>query len=303
MKHPEKIIKKIIKLKKAGYSSRAIAGKLGIGKTSVNENWNKYLNCPQNRMKILFFDLETAPSIVAVFGRLQQNIGPESVIKEGGFILSACWKFNGDADVTQCTLTPEEARKGDDSRIVGELYEAFENADAVCAHNGNKFDVPVFKTRLIANNMPPPRRVKVIDTLSIAKGLKFNSNKLESLGNYLGVGRKIKTEGMPLWLSCMEGDEESLKTLSDYNRQDVVLLEQVYEKLKAFNQKGPNAGLFFNDGQVHCPVCGSTHLSYTGNKVTTNVSVFEEIQCNSCGHRSRTRQPLNDTCSRKKLLS
>lgn len=295
----------ILQLKSKGLSSRKIASIAGVGKSTVNELFKREgLAVKQHKApKVLLFDLESSPSIVATFGRFNVNIGPESVVREGGIILSACWKWLGDSTVHKAVLTPEEAVKDDDSRIVAMLYDAFENSDAVLGHNAAQFDVPLFKARLIANGFPPARKVKVIDTLKIAKGLKFNSNKLDSLGNYLNVGRKKVTTGMSLWLRCIQGDAKALQEMLEYNEQDVILLEKVYNKLKAFQNNPVNAGHWHDDDKVHCPVCGSTNLSVTGNEVIAGASKFSEVQCNDCGHRSRTRVALTSKEQRANLLA
>lgn len=328
MKHSQETIDKVIALKDEGLSSRAIAAILGIGKSTVNDIWNRknsnstentdwvwnvpelkyepesvaFVKVKQKGPRILFFDLESTPSIVATFGRWKQNIGTESVLREGGFLLSACWKYLGDDEVTKVVLSADEATKGDDVRIVCALYEAFEEADIVVAHNAARFDVPLFKTRLISHGMPPPKTVKVVDTLQIAKTLKFNSNKLDSLGNYLDVGRKLETTGMSLWLRCMDGDVEALKTMVDYNEQDVRLLERVYMRLRAFDTRPANAGHYHDDNLCRCPVCGSPDVEATGNSVFTPVSEFTEVVCNDCGHRSRTRLTMNSKEKRENLL-
>lgn len=296
-------------------SSRSIAALLNISKSTVNNIINRKnkeiddfewellpYDTKQHGPRILFFDLESTPSIVATFGRWKQNIGTESVLREGGFLLSACWKYLGEDTVTKMVLTPEQAIAGDDTSIVCGLYEAFEQSDIVVAHNAARFDVPLFKTRLISHGMPPPKTVKVVDTLQIAKGLRFNSNKLDSLGNYLDVGRKIETTGISLWIRCMHGDQSALKEMVDYNEQDVILLERVYMRLRAFDTRPANAGHYFSDDYHRCPVCGSTHIEPTGSSVFTPVSEFAEVLCNDCGHRSRTRTIINSKEKRKNLL-
>lgn len=289
-----------------GLSSREIERRTGISKSAINYFLNgresSKESLPTSGPRILLFDLESTPSIVAAFKRWKVNIGSESVIREGGHLLSACYKFLGDSKITKQVLTPKEAKEGNDARIVAQLYEVVEQADILVAHNCNAFDYPLFRTRLLDNGMPPPKTVKLIDTLKIAKSLKFNSNKLDSLGHYLNVGRKMPTEGMKLWLDCMEGDKEALKKMVDYNEQDVILLEEVYLKLRAFDTNPVNAGQYHSDGEQHCPVCGSTDLTETGNNVYTQVSQFEEVVCGDCGHRSRTRKPLNDKTHRSNLL-
>jgi hypothetical protein len=301
MKYNQQTQEDILRGKEQGLSGREIARQLGLSKSGVNDFIADVSRVGFKKPRILIFDLESSPSIVAAFQRWKVNIGTESVIQEGGFLLSACWKFLGE-ELQYSVLTPDEAVACDDSRLVAELYEAFENADIVVAHNAVRFDVPLFKSRLIVNNMPPTKTVKVIDTLQIAKTLKFNSNKLDSLGHYLGVGRKIETSGMGLWLRCMQGEKESLDIMLEYNKQDVHLLEEIYLKLRAFDTKPANLGHYYDDDVSRCPACGSSHVEPTGNNIYTPVSSFDEMLCNDCGHRSRKRQALNSKAKRATML-
>lgn len=304
-------------LNNAGLSARKIANQLGLSKSgvvyylgslevegySVRKSVPKADSNPKQGPRILLFDLESTPSIAAVFGRFKQNVGLNAVISEGGWLLSAAWKFLGDADVSSIVLTPEEALKADDSRIVATLYELFERSDWVVAHNGNSFDVPLFRTRLVMHNFPMHKAVKQVDTLQIAKKLKFNSNRLDGLAQQIGLSRKLENSGMPLWLDCMQGKQDALKTMQEYNEQDVALLEEVYLKLRGFNTKTPNAAHYHDDDKIRCQVCGSDDVEYTGNSVFTAASEFKEVKCNSCGSRSRTRQNSMTSEKRKSLLT
>lgn len=308
---------KIESLNNNGLSARKIANQLGLSKSGVSY----YLGSievegytakkavsnakPETKQgpKILLFDLESTPSIAAVFGRFKQNVGLNSVIHEGGWLLSAAWKFLGDSEVSSIVLTPEEATKADDSRIVATLYEMFEKSDWVVAHNGNSFDVPLFRTRLVMHNFPMHKAVKQVDTLQIAKKLKFNSNRLDGLAQQIGLIRKMENSGMPLWLDCMQGKQDALDTMQEYNKQDVTLLEEVYLKLRSFNTKTPNAAHYHDDDKIRCQVCGSEDVQYTGNSVFTAASEFKEVKCNACGSRGRTRQNGMTSNKRKSLLT
>lgn len=303
-------ISSIIQLTQEGYSSRKIAELLGIGsKTTVN-NYRKELGIAigdsstikEQGGKILFFDLETAPSVCLSFQRWNTNISPQSILQEGGWLLSAAWKFSGDTKVSGIALNPKEAKQANDERIVATLYDLFEEADIVCGHNLMKFDLGVFKSRLVANHFPPAKTVKTIDTLRIAKNLRFNSNKLDSLGNYLGVGRKLDHTGIALWRDCMDGKQDALDMMLAYNKQDVQLLEDVYHELKAFDPKHPNMGQYFKDDLHRCTVCGSADVTETGNAVYSSASSFAEVVCNSCGHRSRKRTAIDKGNRKKNLL-
>lgn len=295
----------IRELKAEGYSSRAIADITGLSKSGINY----YLNGRKSRQKpqtdgprILLFDLENTPSIGAAFQRWQVNLSQDHIVREGGCLISACWKFVGEDKIYSAVQTPKEARADNDVSILCQLYEAWDSADMVVAHNAKRFDVPLFKTRLLLAGLPPPKTVKVIDTLRIVKGLKFNSNKLDSLCEVLGIGRKMEHEGIRLWLDCMEGDKKALKKMLNYNEQDIVLLEELYHAVKAFDSNPHNAAHYFDGSEARCPVCGSLDLTPTGHLVYTPVSEFPEVQCGDCGHRSRTRQAVNSKEKRANLL-
>jgi hypothetical protein len=316
MGYSKQKIKSINELKKLGLSGREIAKELSLSKSSVNyalaglghEGYSS--RRPKNPVtlaktgaKILMFDLESTPSITATFGRFKVNVGLDAVIEEGGWLLSIAWKFLGEDKVHSAALTPEEAISRDDSRLVAILYELFEEADFVMAHNLLQFDLPLFKTRLIVNFFPPAKTVKPIDTLQIAKKLKFNSNRLNGLAQELGLTKKVENDGMPLWLGCMRGEQKHLDKMQAYNEGDIVTLEQVYLALRAFDAKSPSQALYHDDDKVRCGVCGSEDVEHTGHSVYTAASEFKEIKCNSCGKRSRTRTNLMSQLKRKTLLS
>lgn len=309
MKLSEDKVKEILRLKEQGLSSRQIASILDVGKSTVNDVYNRefskrveqWKESSRKAPRILVFDVEVFPSIAATFGRFNQTIGHNNVIREGGAIVSAACKYYGDTEVTSVVMTPEEAIKDDDTRIVCELYEAFEQAEVVVAHNAS-FDLGVFKARLALHRMPMHKTVKVIDTYKISKGMRFNSRKLDSLADYFNAGRKVTHEGINLWIRCMNGDAEALNDMRVYNEQDIVLLEEVYNCIKAYDNNPVNLGQYFNDNEQHCPACGSTDIASTGKLVYTQVSSFDEVICKSCGHRSRKRTQRNSKDKRSNLL-
>ena len=82
----------------------------------------------------------------------------------------------------------------------------------------------------------------------------------------------------------MNGDKDAWKRMQDYNVQDVVLLEQLYNKLLPWIKNHPNQNLF--SGDVVCPTCGSNHLQKRGTAVSTT-GTYQRCQCRSCGSWSQ----------------
>lgn len=296
-KYDNETKKQIKYWKQIGLSNRDIAGMLGISKSGVSDFLKK-----EQGPKVLLIDVETAPSIAVSFQRFNVNITPDHVLQEGDWLLTASWKWLNKKKVEGISLSSEEALDKDDSRICDQMNDLFDEADIIVAHNGKRFDVPIIKTRMLANGFSPPHSPKIIDTLLIARSLKFSSNKLDSLCHSLDIGRKMKHHGIRLWIDCMNGNQDALDNMLEYNKRDVELLEELYLEIRPYDKTGPNFGQYYNDGKEHCPTCGSTHLLSTGKNSYTNVGMFEELVCNTCGHRSSRKQMLNIKDHRKQLL-
>ena len=297
-------VEKIVELKEeSGMSSRQIAKLLGLGKSTVNDVYNRNKDhLHNNKLKITLIDIESMPSVVAAFGRFKQNISQDSVLREGGWIVSYAYKVLGEDEIRGNVLSAEEALRADDSNLCMELWDIIESSDVLIAHNLVSFDLPMIKTRVIVNGLPPIRKVKTVDTLLLAKEFRFNSNKLDSLCRQLDIGEKIRHAGMQLWVQCMEGNGEALTEMYEYNRKDVEILEELYNHVKPYSTRHPNLAINFGD-TIRCNVCTSPNVQPTGNTVSTNLSVFEEYVCEECQARFKDRQSTTTKSQRLNFLS
>lgn len=306
MKDKNKILPEIIRLKTEGLTSRQIGKILGIGKSTVNQwykdSFSKEPVSEVKKPKLLYLDLESAPSVVVAFNRFKVNVSQDAVLREGGWLISYAYKWEGDTKVKGNVLTPGEAQDANDASLCMELWELVEHADAIVYHNGLNFDLPLLKARMIINGLPPIRKVKSIDTLQLVKEFKLNSNKLNSLGKQLDVGKKLDHEGMSLWVKCMEGDPVALQHMLDYNMVDVELLEEVYKAVKPYSTRHANLAVNLGD-KVRCNICCSDNVKPTGNIISTNLSSFEEYVCEDCQARFKTRQSITTKEQRKNFLS
>jgi uncharacterized protein YprB with RNaseH-like and TPR domain len=153
-----------------------------------------------------------------------------------------------------------------------------DGADIIIGHNADKFDIRKSNTRFVFHGLKPPSPYKTIDTLKIArKVFKFDSNKLDELGRYLGLGRKIPHTGFHLWHSCMLGDPKAWKVMKKYNARDITLLEDVYYILRPWATNHPNV----NQGEVGCPKCKATNVQKRGFSYTL-LRKKQRFQCGNC---------------------
>lgn len=234
--------------------------------------------------KILIYDVENSHNVVATFNVWNVNITPDLILQEW-FMICAAWKWFGETKVSKVSLLDDPKRykadHTDDYYVIKKLHEVLSEADAVVAHNGDKFDLKKFNARAVQHGLPPIPPLVQIDTLKIAKKhFKFTYNRLDYLGHYLGVGQKIKTN-VQLWLDCLAGKRKAVKEMVTYNIGDIDLLEKVYIKLAPYTDAKLNFNHFYGDGHI-CPTCGSENLERRGFRLT-KVSRFQRFQCKDCG--------------------
>ena len=221
--------------------------------------------------KILFYDIETAPIQAYVWGLFDQNISIDQIIAATR-ILCIGWKWFG----VKGTHYADE--RGGQKPMLEAFHAAFCEADAVVTYNGDKFDIPKTLGQFVLHGLPPPPPVTSIDLLKTVKRLGLDSNKLAYVGPYYGIGEKVKHEGFPLWVKCMQGDGPAWGRMERYNRRDVRLMEPLYELLRPFIQNHPYIG----QSKGLCPACGSANVQKRGER-RTRMFFIERLACQSCG--------------------
>lgn len=230
-----------------------------------------------NKPKILFYDIETSPNLAYVWEKYEQNV--LSYVKEWD-LLSVAYKFQGDKTV-KCFARPDFHDLTDRS-ITVQLHKLLASADVIIAHNGNSFDIKKSNAKFIEHGLSPIKPIVSIDTKLVARNLfKFNSNSLNDIGTLLKVGNKLKHTGFDLWLGCMKGDAESWELMKKYNKQDIVLLEKVYNKMMPFMKVHPNMALLQGKTVQDCPKCGSSNVKKDGIRANS-ASLQQQLKCNDC---------------------
>ena len=155
--------------------------------------------------------------------------------------------------------------------------------------NSKNFDMKHVQGEFLENGFAPPSPVKHLDLMLVCrKEFRFPSNKLDYVANkLLGVG-KVDNGGFKTWLACITGtDEEKRKawaTMRRYQKQDVLLLEPLYEKLKPWLNGPHQIGVAHYNGvdpREGCPNCGSRHFQRRGVELT-KVRTYHRLQCQDC---------------------
>lgn len=239
-----------------------------------------------SKPNIILFDIETSPVKVTTFSLYPNSIHHSNVIKDW-HIFTICWKKLGEKRVHSVSLTDDPTRfkkdHADDFYVVSEFAKVLREADAIIGHNIDKFDVKKFNTRLIYHKMKPVPKIHQIDTLKMWKKIaSATSNRLDYLGKYLGFGQKTHTsEG--LWMRALDGEAKAIKEMTNYCKNDVVILEELYTRIAPYAVGHPHLGAIAGkDRKESCPNCGGSDL--VNSKTRYSAAGVERVQkqCKSC---------------------
>lgn len=224
--------------------------------------------------KILFFDLELTPNRGYTWGKWEQNVIRFDKEFE---LLSFAYKYLGQKTVFCETRQNQKT----DKKIVCSLRNIINESDIIVGHNSDQFDIKKLNARLVFHGERPLKNISSVDTKKVARRhFAFNSNSLDDLGNYLGLGRKMKHQGIDLWFKCMEDDRSAWKEMVEYNKQDIVLLEKVYLKLLPHMHSHPNIARLKDD--IGCDKCGGTSATKHGVRPGPS-GIRQRWLCHDCG--------------------
>ena len=131
-----------------------------------------------------------------------------------------------------------------------------------------------------------------IDTWLIARyKMKLNSNRLDTIAKHLQLDvQKTSLDG-PTWVRAMSGDKDAIKYIIDHCIHDVLVLEQVYLRLRPLMTNHPNISLIDSERTANgkfipddgtCPACAS-QKTWNNGKVATLRRLWQRRTCGECG--------------------
>lgn len=289
----------------SGKSWRKISKELGVAKSSVSDYLRKELGSQPQQVKekkgprILFYDIEIAPLKAHLWSMWQQGVGLNQ-IESDWFMLSFCCKWADSDDVfyfDQRNTTDIE----DDYDLVLKLWHFLNEADVVIGQNSKRFDTKKTNARFILNGLPKPSVYRQIDTLEIAKRqFGFTSNRLEYMTDKLCTEYKKskhkKFHGHELWNECLKGNIEAWEEMEDYNRLDVLSLEELYNVLSSWDNTLPNFDCYVDE------VLDMEEWEKNGFHYT-NLGKFQKYRNKTTGVQRRSRVNLLTKEKRESLLA
>jgi hypothetical protein len=245
-----------------------------------------------NEPRILIYDIETAPDIGYTWSKWNTNILDFS---SDWYMLSFAWKWLGEKETYVLALPDYAGYKKNmhnDYELVSDLWKLFDQADITVSHNGKRFDKGKSHARMIFHGFLPPAPHKEIDTLEVArKEFRFTSNSLKDIAKYLKLPNlKMDPGNFSTWLGCMTGDMKCWAIMKKYNKQDVIVEEQLYLRMLPWINGHPNIALLADKPDA-CPKCGAEGKD---NMISNGYRYYavtrrRQYQCKTCGGYSLSR--------------
>ena len=231
-------------------------------------------------IKRLFYDIETSYNIVKSW-RVGYNltIQPGDIIHERA-IICLSYKWEGEDKVH--TLRWD---KGCDKEVIAKFVDLMFEADELVGHNIDRFDTKWIMTRAIKHGIPVLPKYNSYDTLKKAKfKFNFNSNKLDYIAKFLGLGGKYEHPGMQMWDKIiLQNDPEAMAEMVFYCEKDVTLTEDVYNVLRKYTEHNVHHGVLLNKPKFTCPNDGSESVELVKTDVTKSGTIKRLMRCNDCG--------------------
>lgn len=285
LKEGGKRLRKILNGK--GYSCTVVTCKQAIRQVNSELKIKPFSKEQGHSPKILFFDIETSYGIAKVWRPGYKIRVTYNDFIEHPRIICISYKWNNSEEIHSLTW---DLNQNDKSML--ELFiKELNSADFIVAHNGDKFDIPWLKTRAMYHDLKMYPKYITVDTLKIARyDFKFPSNRLDDLGDYLNIGRKIKTD-MSLWDKTIEGDLNALQQMADYCNQDVLLLEEIYNKLSSMVLPTVHIGTLNGKSKQTSPYNGSVNIELVKTTSTKAGTIKRLMKDNITGkffHMSNT---------------
>jgi len=170
--------------------------------------------------KIAYLDIESS-SLVATFG----------------YIISYCLK-EANGKIIERVLTPNEIKSHIfDKKLMKQFIVDSKKFDRVLTYYGTKFDVPFLRTRAIhwGLDFPLYSEIKHTDVYYIVRNkLRLHRNRLETACEFLDIPSKGHRLNPTVWQRAMSGEKKALNYILQHNREDVISLELLYNKVSLY---------------------------------------------------------------------
>jgi len=178
----------------------------------------------------------------------------------------------------------------DDKRVVEAFRDVMCQAGMWVTYFGKGFDCKVLNAKCLEHGLDVVPNTPHVDLFYIVKAnLALSRKSLERVADYVGCVEKKTPVSGPVWKRAAVGDPEALSYVEDHCKADVLLLEEVYTKLRPYVRTHPRvAGYADANDRPVCAVCGGM-LVRDKTRMSRTKGMRQQWRCPGCGaYETRT---------------
>lgn len=224
---------------------------------------------------------------------LALDIEASNLAADFGIVLTFGSKVVGKGKVSVLNILdyPGKDLIARERNMLKDISEIMLSVDVWLYHFGVYYDLPFINTRLLYHGLPVlPPNFAAIDTWRISRNrLKLRNNRLITISEFLGTEDEKNAIKPEQWIRALGGHRPSMDYIVEHNRRDVLVLEEIYNRLRPLVLDHPSRGLV--DGRGGCGVCGEQKLKKRGFHIT-RTRKYQRYQCSGCGAWSKGVKPV-----------
>ncbi len=127
-----------------------------------------------------------------------------------------------------------EGRTGsNDKKLCNAIARRLEDFDILIGYYSLNFDLPLLNARLIKWGLKPlDERFHVDVYRLVKKGINTHSRRLATVSHFFGIEGKDAVDPEAWVQAAYDGDSKAMRKIIEHNKQDVIVLEKTFEKVK-----------------------------------------------------------------------
>lgn len=150
-----------------------------------------------------------------------------------GYMLTWCIKEKG-GDVHYGVINKRDILNYTfDKKLVQSLIDTMKKFKIIVTYYGTAFDIPFIRTRALVHNLDFPAFGDIYTWdlyYTVKSKLRLPRNTLEAACSICGIEGKTHLDWR-VWQLASIGDKKSLEEVLTHNKYDVIILEQLHDRL------------------------------------------------------------------------
>lgn len=199
-----------------------------------------------------------------------------------GTVLCIGWKWYGEEAIQVPSMMDYKGWKvdvTDDRNLVTTFHEVMMQADMLVTYFGKGFDIKMMQSKFLEYNLPVLPNIPHVDLFyTVKSNMTLTRKSLDNTAHYLSLDNEKTYLNGKIWKRAMAGHVESMNYVIEHCRADVLVLEELYTKLRPLVRTHPRIAEYGS-----CNNCGSNKLQRRGYALTTTKGRRVRSQCQGCG--------------------